>query len=339
MLLPRLVVLPLVFLPTVLQASPSPERSALLREGIEAQARGDLEAATEAFEDAVKLEESTCHECLLALARVRSEREHWKKARRAADQLIASTEEAQMLAPAWNVRALALFANGEGSEEEIEESVDSFRRALDYSGGTANLTRFNLANALLLLERDDEASEVLEEFLSREDGDGPTARRARALLQNPERARRSLVPEFSFETLDGETYSDASLRGKVVLLDFWATWCAPCVAALPTLRSLAERSEDEPFVLLSISSDQSLEVLERFVEKEGMTWPQAWDGRTHLSTRVFGNRAYPTYLLIGPEGEILTALRGGGPGVERQLTSEVGSALRAAKRAARARDR
>lgn len=142
---------------------------------------------------------------------------------------------------------------------------------------------------------------------------------------------------FELETLDGEAISSDGLRGQVVLLDFWATWCKPCIDAVPTLREISERHEDDPFALVSISADASAETLERFLETAEMSWPQVHDPGGQRSMGVFGVRTFPTYIVLGPDGRVEYFMRGGGPHIERELEREVRRAVRRLEKASKSR--
>jgi thiol-disulfide isomerase/thioredoxin len=117
-----------------------------------------------------------------------------------------------------------------------------------------------------------------------------------------------------------------------VLLDFWATWCAPCVAAVPSLRKLADSLAGEPFVLLSVSTDRQREIVERFVERKKMGWPQVWDQGGSFAGRC-GVNSFPTYLLADHTGAIIHRVSGWSPHVERDLKKRVDAAVAAAKAA------
>jgi len=139
--------------------------------------------------------------------------------------------------------------------------------------------------------------------------------RARKMIENPRRARENYAPEFSITTSDGQYIALEDLSGKVVLLDFWGTWCAPCVASVPSLRNLHKRYEKEAsFVMIGISSDTEVEEWRAFTAKNQMVWPQYWD-RDRRVQRAFEVRAFPTYILIDHEG--IVRFRSSGTSWER----------------------
>ncbi|HXM70487.1 MAG TPA: TlpA disulfide reductase family protein [Thermoanaerobaculia bacterium] len=150
------------------------------------------------------------------------------------------------------------------------------------------------------------------------------------------------APEAILETLDGDYLRVSQLRGKVVVLDFWATWCGPCMAALPSLKRLAQAHgdrPDRPFALVSVSADTNGARLREFVASHEMGWTQCWDGNSDAQ-RAYGVRNLPTYFVIDPAGRILYVKAGWGRSTEQELGRQVEKALAegaAARQAAAAR--
>jgi len=120
-------------------------------------------------------------------------------------------------------------------------------------------------------------------------------------------------PAPEFQTVDkwfpGTPVKVADLRGKVVLIDFWATWCPPCVTATPGLKRLHERMKDQPFVILGISADRSRDAWQSFIVEKGLKWHHYLDERAEIR-RAFTIEAFPTYLLLDHEGIVRQAWRG-----------------------------
>jgi thiol-disulfide isomerase/thioredoxin/protocatechuate 3,4-dioxygenase beta subunit len=115
------------------------------------------------------------------------------------------------------------------------------------------------------------------------------------------------VPDARFETLSGTKMSLAELRGEVVLLDFWATWCGPCLAEVPNFKKVHERfGQREDFVMISVSLDQSRARLADFVKEEKIAWPQVFDGKAWEAelAEKFGIQAIPATFLIDKEGKV-----------------------------------
>jgi thiol-disulfide isomerase/thioredoxin len=93
-------------------------------------------------------------------------------------------------------------------------------------------------------------------------------------------------------------------RGKVVLLDFWASWCGPCRSALPNLKRLQAIYGGGDFVVVSISEDDDQSAWQAFVSGHGMNWPQRLDSNGGYQNQ-FGVRALPTYVLLGRDGTVV----------------------------------
>ena len=137
------------------------------------------------------------------------------------------------------------------------------------------------------------------------------------------------VPALSFTALDGSGVDLASLKGKVVLLDFWATWCAPCVKELPRLQALQARWQNKGLQIIGISVDSSREALAAFIRKNNMPWPQSFDekGWEGEASRRFGVTSIPSTWIIDQHG-IIAAVNPEDPAavVERLLGSEQATA-------------
>jgi len=116
--------------------------------------------------------------------------------------------------------------------------------------------------------------------------------------------RGAPIPEWEATTVDGTTLRKGSLEGKYVLLDFWGSWCAPCVEALPKLEEAYDRFAGDEFELVGFASENNEESLERALDAFDISWPQVLDDEGTYSTK-FQVRGYPTYYLVDPEGTVV----------------------------------
>lgn len=115
------------------------------------------------------------------------------------------------------------------------------------------------------------------------------------------------VPPFEVEMIDGTKIKIKDLKGKVVLINFWATWCGPCRAEMQKFpKEIVEKFAGKDFVLLAISRDETREVVEKFRTTTGYTFPMGLDpGRKIYS--LFATQTIPRNFLIGKDGKIVLA--------------------------------
>ena len=122
------------------------------------------------------------------------------------------------------------------------------------------------------------------------------------------------APNFTLDTLDGKKVSLEEPRGKVVLIDFWATWCGPCLTEMPNMKSVYDEFRGNPsFAMLGISIDEAMELPRTKAEKEGYPWTQLWAKGAWQAqvAQDYGVRGIPATFLIGPDGKVLAKdLRG-----------------------------
>jgi cytochrome c biogenesis protein CcmG, thiol:disulfide interchange protein DsbE len=111
-------------------------------------------------------------------------------------------------------------------------------------------------------------------------------------------------PSFAATTLGGDPVSDSTLRGRVVLVNFWATWCLPCRAEMPLLQAMANRHGNAGLVVLGLSVDRaSADVVSAFLRERGITYQVAIVGRG-VETAFGGVQGYPTSVLLDRAGRV-----------------------------------
>ncbi len=125
------------------------------------------------------------------------------------------------------------------------------------------------------------------------------------------------VPDFEITLLDGkEKVSNISLKGKFYLLDFWATWCNPCVGEMKNLHKVYQKFKDKNFVILSLSLDHKIEDIAKFrADKWKMPWLHAFmlNETNHKMLETFDVRSIPMLIFVGFDGRIIAtevSLRG-----------------------------
>jgi thiol-disulfide isomerase/thioredoxin len=131
------------------------------------------------------------------------------------------------------------------------------------------------------------------------------------------------APEAVVAGLDGKEARLSALKGKVVVLDFWATWCGPCKAMIPHQREMVEKLKDKPFALVSVSADEERQTAVDFVAKTSMPWTHWWNGDKGGMIDNWDVNAFPTVYIIDAKGTIRYAEVGGGPDAAKAIEETV----------------
>jgi peroxiredoxin len=116
------------------------------------------------------------------------------------------------------------------------------------------------------------------------------------------------VPNFTF-SLNDQSRELSDLRGQVVLLNFWATWCPPCVAEMPSLERLHRQFEERGLLVLGVSVDQDATAYENFLTTYNITFPNYRDPEKRIST-LYGTFMYPETYIIDREGRLVRKVIG-----------------------------
>ena len=258
--------------------------------------------ALKSFRRANEVREKKCADCYAWMTDTYFSLEAYRSVILAADKAVAlAPTDTRILFKVYNNKGLALQAQADKKDQEKLQLAESvFRLGLALPNAPAML-HYNLGVTLLQQFRDPEGVAELKQYVQSQPK-GSYVALARQLIDNPRRARENYAPDFAFTSNEGDYITLEDLRGKVVVLDFWATWCGPCRSAVPELRNLHRKYVTNPsFVLIGISDDSEDEALRQYISENNMLWAQYQD-RDHKLQRAFGIRAIPTYVIIDAEG-------------------------------------
>jgi thiol-disulfide isomerase/thioredoxin len=120
---------------------------------------------------------------------------------------------------------------------------------------------------------------------------------------------RVTVPALEWVDVSGKPWNRDQLAGKVVVINFWATWCAPCLEELPSLQTLLEFSRDADVVVLTVNVKDPLARIQQFVSRNGFTFPVVSD-RQGAMARHWGVKVFPTSVLISSQGKPVWVIEG-----------------------------
>ena len=238
------------------------------------------------------------------------------RAQAALDTLALADRDNPSLAP---VLESAMFETRAPDKRRILVRLTQTSRSRNVAGSAAylvaadtlarsNVTVAERARALAMLHRVAQQYAAISTTLLGA-GDPPRLGRAAAALvfRNDRLRPGKPLPPMSAVDLEGHKVSSASFHGKVTLIDFWATWCPPCVAAMPTLRQVQASHHRDTFQIVSISGDADPATARAFVERNHNVWPQWRAGPGGVVSAEWSNTTFPYYLLVDAAGRIMAA--------------------------------
>lgn len=141
-----------------------------------------------------------------------------------------------------------------------------------------------------------------------------------AISFDPDARVKPQAPNFQLQTIEGETIRLTDYRGKVVVLNFWATWCPPCRKEIPDFVELTRTNDKETFVILGVTLQSgTTQDIKDFAEKNNMNYPVLTGNQKYLMklTQLYGGvRGIPTTFIIGPDGKVQDRYVGAKPAGE-----------------------
>jgi peroxiredoxin len=130
------------------------------------------------------------------------------------------------------------------------------------------------------------------------------------------------APDFALRTLDGGLIRLSQLRGNIVVLDFWATWCQPCIAALPKIMEVTSTHREQNVELLAVNQSESVEIVRPFLEEKQWQLPVALDVDGDVS-RLYGVDSIPRTMIIDAEGVVRAVHAGATPDLDVLLAEQL----------------
>ncbi len=240
-----------------------------------------------------------------------------------------STNATQVELKALIQRVQAKIEAGKNTEADLADELKGFDKLIAGQNGakTDEAARIVYMKAMLYVQvfgEIDKGEQIIKQIKS-DYPDTATGKKADEILASLDQqasaqkiqdalAIGTPFPDFTEKDLDGKPISVAALKGKVVLVDFWATWCGPCRGELPNVIATYQKHHANGFEIIGVSLDSDRDTLATFLKQtDGMTWPQFFDGQTWTNQLAvkYGVETLPFNVLVGPDGKIIgKSLRG-----------------------------
>ncbi len=305
-----------------------------LAEARQMEARKQTTFLADAYKKANKLAGGQCMECLRGEFKAQMASGSFKDAANAAAALeqLATAPSAKAYAEYLHAEAIYGGAGDKPRPEKLQAAHGLLQEAVaNYPKMAAAL--FLDGRILAQMGQMDEAKADFAACVDCVGSNDPAKLRAEHFAENPELALHKMAPPFEVTALDGSRFNLDAMGGRVVLIDFWATWCGPCNAELPHMRKLAQEFAGQPLVILSVSSDTDEAKWKDFIARNSMTWVQYRDA-DHKLASLFNVNGIPHYFTIDSDGVLTSEMMGTGSDVEGKLKKLIAKAREAEKQTA-----
>lgn len=290
-------------------SAPDDAAAGLMKEGYGALNALKYDDAMKAFKKANQLRHDSCADCFLEMALIESKTGEFDHAVKDCDKAIACASTDPVRVQGHILKGTVLQAM-ETDPKKLRVAESEYRAALAIDANNAP-ARLWLGVTLLRESQQADGIVQLSNYL-RLAPNSPDAPYAKKLIANPKEAGRQLAPDFEVKTLTGNDVSLNDLAGKVVVMDFWATWCPPCRESVPELKALTRKYPADKLVVISFSADNDEQAWRSFIAAHNMDWAQYWDHDGEIR-KQFGVNAFPTYLVIDPDGFVYDRIVGLNP--------------------------
>jgi thiol-disulfide isomerase/thioredoxin len=321
-----LVSLPTVYALSDAEYKSNPKFVSAMAEGRQLSRKQQYEFAADAFKKACKIAEEKDEPCLTELYTAQMKASNFKDAATTASVLEANASNPNEKAVAEVRRGHALFYQaGDKNKIDLLKASDAALKAAIADDPKSGAAHYLDGQVLARLNQIDAARDEFKTCLSCITPGDPSYVRAQHFAEDPALSTHKMAPPFTVTALDGSKFNLDAMGGRVVLIDFWATWCGPCNAELPNMKKLAKDFAGQPLVIISVSWDSDEQKWKDFINKNEMTWVQYRDADHHLSN-LFGINAIPHYFTIDSDGVLTAEMLGEGHDVEGKLRKLVAKA-------------
>jgi thiol-disulfide isomerase/thioredoxin len=275
--------------------------------------------ARDSYAKANKIAGGNCVPCLDQMLQIDEGLHNWKDANADAERMVALAANPREKSVAEGKLGSLLLKQGgdkpkpaqlEAAHAALQSAITDFPKNLS--------ARWTDGCVLARMGKDDEAKEQFTACATSASDTDPMRMRAAHFAENPSLALHKMAPAFEVTALDGSRFTRDNMSGRVVLIDFWATWCGPCNEELPNVQKIAKEFAHEPLTIISISWDADEAKWKDFIARHEMTWLQYRDADHKLSSR-FGVDAIPHYFTIDSDGVLTAEILGSGNDVEGKL--------------------
>jgi thiol-disulfide isomerase/thioredoxin len=304
----------------------NPKFQSAIAEAKQLKHQREIFFAIEAYKKANKIADGKDLDTLNEIFALQLSTGNYKDAVTTASSLEAASTTPIQKSHAEANRGYALFLQaGEKNKPDLLNAADvAFKAAI--VDDPKNATAFYLDGTVLAhLGQMNAAREQFKSCVSCVNPKDPSYLRAQHFAEDPALSLHKMAPAFGVVALDGSKFNLDAMGGRVVLIDFWATWCGPCNEELPHMKKIAKEFAGQPLVIISVSWDSDETKWKNFINKNEMTWVQYRDA-DHSLSKKFGVEAIPHYFTIDSDGVLTAEMLGEGSDVEGKLKKLVARA-------------
>jgi thiol-disulfide isomerase/thioredoxin len=291
------------------------------------------------WKHANKVAKGQCLQCFREVIRLQMRTGAYKDVVTSTQQMeaVATEPKDKLFATAQRGTALMRFNSGLPKPEQVMQADAAFKIVLASAPKSKDMV-FQDGRALAMLGKMDESKAMFERYADMVPASDKLRARAERFSDDPHLATLQMAPPFKLVTSEGEEMDLDDMNGKVVLLDFWATWCGPCKETLPEVARLAkDYAKDPMLVVISVSQDADGAAWKDFIEKNKMTWPQYRDKNNALGN-AYGVSSIPHFFTIDTNGVLKTEKVGSGTDVHNLVADLVKKAHKAEAAKAKSSD-